>query len=317
LELFYSILETEDLEGHLPLKIQIALVAHVEKKLLFWDNLQARGWEGPSRFPLCAQDIDSTLHVFMLCSFTRALWTTTTTALNIPNHWSGINIQSCFQNWIHTSSTHPMLPIHICWHVWLSRNASIFNEKTPSILHIISLILPEENKFARSLQVKPTIQQPLFIPLDRAVTWFDRASQQGGALCGAGGKLILNSHSSISWMLNCRQGSNTKAELIGAWTSLILASRHTDDLLLLGDSKLTIDWLNGLADFRVAALNSWKERTKDATLLFRKLTFQHIFREENKEADSLSKKALHLPPSQIFYTFWEDGHEGTSHKLNL
>jgi len=96
-----------------------------------------------------------------------------------------------------------------------------------------------------------------------------------------------------------------------------LASHHTDDLLLLGDSKIIIDWLNGLADLRVAALNCWKARTKDATLLFRNLTFQHIFREENKEADSLLKKALRLPPSQIYLTFWEDGHEGISYKIKF
>jgi ribonuclease HI len=118
-------------------------------------------------------------------------------------------------------------------------------------------------------------------------------------------------------MINCRPGSNTKAELIGAWTSLILAHRHTDNLLLLGDSKLIIDWLKGVADFQVAALNSWKERTKDATLLFRNLTFQHIFREANIEADTLSKNALRLTPNQIFFTFWVDGHKGNTHKLNL
>jgi ribonuclease HI len=117
--------------------------------------------------------------------------------------------------------------------------------------------------------------------------------------------------------LNCGQGSNTKAELLGAWTSLVLASRHTDVLLLLGDSKITIDWLNGLADFRVAVLNCWKDRTKDATQLFRKLTFQHIFREENSEADSLSKKALLLPPSQICFSIWEDGNEGPAYKIML
>jgi ribonuclease HI len=117
--------------------------------------------------------------------------------------------------------------------------------------------------------------------------------------------------------LNCCQGTNSKAELIGAWTSLILASRHTDVLLLLGDSKITIDWLNGKVDLQVAALNSWKKRTKEASLLFRNLTFQHIYREENKVADSLSKKALHLPPNQIYFSYWEDGHEGITHKLNL
>jgi len=209
-----------------------------------------------------------------------------------------------------------MLPLHICWQVWLSRNASIFTDKTPSSQHITSLILAEINFSARTIQVKP-VRQPRCIPLDRAVAWFDGASQQRGELCGAGRKVILNAHSSISWMINCRPGSNTKAELIGAWTSLILAHRHTDNLLLLGDSKLIIDSLKGVADFQVAALNSWKERTKDATLLFRNLTFQHIFREANIEADTLSKNALHLTPNQIFFTFWVDGHKGNTHKLNL
>jgi hypothetical protein len=108
-----------------------------------------------------------------------------------------------------------------------------------------------------------------------------------------------------------------KAELLGAWTSLILASHNTDVLLLLGDSKLTIDWLNGLADFQVAVLDCWKERTKDAAQLFRNISFKHIFREENSEADSLSKRALHLPSSQLCFTIWEDGNEGPTYKIKL
>jgi len=166
-------------------------------------------------------------------------------------------------------------------------------------------------------QTNPSVRRPLHIPMDRVVAWFDGASQLGGTQCGAGGKININSHSSIHWTLNCCQGTNTKAELIGAWTSLILASRHTDALLLLGDSKITIDWLKGKANLQVAALNCWKARTLDATLLFRHLTFQHIYREENLVADSLSKKALLLPPCQIFFSYWEDGHEGIPHKIML
>lgn len=108
-----------------------------------------------------------------------------------------------------------------------------------------------------------------------------------------------------------------KAKLLGAWASLILACRHTDELLLLGDSKTTIDWLNGLVEFKVAALECWKMRTTEATLQFRKLIFTHIYREENREADSLSKRALHLPPGQIYFTIWEDGNEGPAIKLKL
>jgi len=46
-------------------------------------------------------------------------------------------------------------------------------------------------------------------------------------------------------MLNGGQGTNTKAELLGAWASLILARRiNIKDLLLLEDSKVIIDWIN-------------------------------------------------------------------------
>jgi hypothetical protein len=109
-----------------------------------------------------------------------------------------------------------------------------------------------------------------------------------------------------------------KAELLGAWASLILASRlHVNELLLLGDSKITIDWLIGRADFQVADLECWKERTRAATKLVKNLTFSHIYREQNHEADILSKKALHLPPGHIRYTRWEDGIEGHTTMINL
>jgi ribonuclease HI len=232
-------------------------------------------------------------------------------------HWTGINVLACFQNWCSNNNTLSLLPIHLCWQVWKTRNAAIFNEKMPSIHSVSTLLLAEANKSGKYLKAKPSLRQSFSIPIDRAVAWFDGASQQGGTLCGAGGKIALNPHTCIRWTLNCGQGSNTKAELLGAWASLVLASRHTDILLLLGDSKNTIDWLSGRADFQVAALDCWKERTKDATHLFRKLTFKHIFREENSEADSLSKKALLLPSSQICFTIWEDGNEGLAYKIKI
>jgi hypothetical protein len=109
-----------------------------------------------------------------------------------------------------------------------------------------------------------------------------------------------------------------KEKLLGAWASLILASRlHINELILLGDSKIIIYWLRGQADFNVATLESWKERTKEATHCFRKLSVTHIFREENNEADTLSKKALYLPPGHFCFTKWEDGNEGPTIKINM
>ena len=108
------------------------------------------------------------------------------------------------------------------------------------------------------------------------------------------------------------------AELMGAWASCTLASRlHISELLLLGDSKITIDWLNGRADFHVADLISWKERTREATKLLNHITFSHIYKGDNMEADILSKKALSLPSGQILFTRWEEGNEGPTSRINL
>jgi hypothetical protein len=105
---------------------------------------------------------------------------------------------------------------------------------------------------------------------------------------------------------------------MGAWASLILAQRlDINELLLLGDSKVIIDWLNGQADLQVAALECWKERTQEATRHIKNLSFSHIYREDNSEADTLSKKALSMPLGQIRFSQWEDGNEGPSISLTL
>jgi ribonuclease HI len=132
------------------------------------------------------------------------------------------------------------------------------------------------------------------------------------------GKFCLNTHTCYRWTLNCGNGSNMKAELLGAWASLNLARRlHIDELLLLGDSKIIVDWLKGQADFKVAALESWKERTKETSHCFRNLSVSHIFREDNCEADTLSKLALNLPPGHFCFTKWEDGNAGPTIKIKL
>ena len=109
-----------------------------------------------------------------------------------------------------------------------------------------------------------------------------------------------------------------KAELVGAWASLNLARRlHIDDLLLLGDSKVIVDWLKGQVDLKVAALENWKDRTKETANWFRNLSVSHIYREDNNEADSLSKLALHMPPGIFSFTKWVDGHAGPTIKIRL
>jgi hypothetical protein len=68
-----------------------------------------------------------------------------------------------------------------------------------------------------------------------------------------------------------------------------LTDRNIEVMLLLGDSKVIIDWIIGKADLQAVALECWKERTLEATRLVKSLSALHIYREDNRIADILSK----------------------------
>jgi ribonuclease HI len=47
------------------------------------------------------------------------------------------------------------------------------------------------------------------------------------------------------WHINGGSGTNSKAELLGAWVTLTIAKLwNITKLKILGDSKVIIDWLN-------------------------------------------------------------------------
>jgi ribonuclease HI len=155
-------------------------------------------------------------------------------------------------------------------------------------------------------------------PADKTLAWFDGVSQQQGFLSGAGGVIKLDVHREYRWILNCGKGTNTRAELMGAWATLVLAVRlSVSDLHVLGDSKTIIDRLNRKGDLRVANLDAWKDRIEEIYPEFRSISFEHIFKEANEHADQLSKKALLSCRGRIAYNLWVEGHKGPSQFIYL
>lgn len=99
---------------------------------------------------------------------------------------------------------------------------------------------------------------------------------------------MKNYHTSFIWKLNCGNGSNTRAEQMGTWASLYMVHRlGIDDIHLLGDSKIVIGGLNKKTTLQVVPLERWKEIIEELFEHFKKLSFAHIFREDNKVADVL------------------------------
>jgi ribonuclease HI len=150
------------------------------------------------------------------------------------------------------------------------------------------------------------------------IGWFDGVAQVRGQISGAGGVIKINSHTEYRWMLNCGPGTNTRAEFLGVWALLTLASRlHLQDLQVFGDSKIVIDWLNHKCVLQVLNLECWKDQIKDLYKDFRTLIFSHIYKEYNQQSDELSKRAPQHQEGKIIYNQMEDGHMGPTLFLNL
>ena len=80
---------------------------------------------------------------------------------------------------------------------------------------------------------------------DTTVACFDGASQANGKHYGGGGVFKTLDLSVYRWFFNCGEGTNTMAELLGVWATLMLAKHLSfHKLQVLGDSKVVIDWLN-------------------------------------------------------------------------
>ena len=139
----------------------------------------------------------------------------------------------------------PTLPAFLCWYIWNETNITIFEAGSPSFQKVVYKAIGAVS--IHGIKAKDTLPCIVRVNLlvDRAIAWFDGETQQWGEKSGAGGKIMTNSNTSVLWTFNYGQGTNTRDELLGAWASLTLAIRLSiSDLLLLGDSKIVIEWLN-------------------------------------------------------------------------
>jgi ribonuclease HI len=74
----------------------------------------------------------------------------------------------------------------------------------------------------------------------------------------------------------------------------LAAQLNIDALQVFGDSKIVIDGLNSRGKLHAISLVSWKDRIKELTKSFSTINFSHIYQEQNKEANFLSKKAIQM-----------------------
>jgi hypothetical protein len=90
-----------------PLKLKLFTWLLMEDKILTWNNLLKRGWQGPGYCYLCKGNEETTFHLFVHCPFTISIWCKTCIHLKVHCGWSGTSIKDCFDSWCTRNSNLP------------------------------------------------------------------------------------------------------------------------------------------------------------------------------------------------------------------
>jgi hypothetical protein len=151
-------------------------------------------------------------------------------------------VSDCFNEWTTKKSVSASLEAIACWHIWIERNKFLFEELTPS--HLLVL---HKNSVTFSWQpaifnLIPNRVCDITQTKGYTLACFDGASLSTRECCAAG--CFFKTHASriTKWYINCRAGTNTKAELMGLWATLTLATIWAiEKIQILGDLKVIID----------------------------------------------------------------------------
>ena len=113
--------------------------------------------------------------------------------------------------------------------------------------------------------------------------------------CGGGATLFLNSthHFKITMGLGTR--SNNYAELLALKLLLCFAiEKNCKRIQIFGDSLAILNWIDKTQRCRNLSLSALFEEANRLLSNFDSITFKHVYRERNEEADRLSKAGLNL-----------------------
>ena len=83
------------------------------------------------------------------------------------------------------------------------------------------------------------------------------------------------------------------------------------------DSKVIIEWAKDVYSLRTMEFQHWARRITDIISTFQRITFRHIYREQNFEADGLSKLALREEMKNITWELLLKGAKIDQGSLNI
>jgi hypothetical protein len=211
----------------IPLKITLFLWLAVEGRLSTWDKLQAKGWIGSGICLLCNKNAEDIAHLFIHCPFVVLVWANCAQLQNTIYIWIGNTINQCMEEWVGNKAMTKRLPALVCWHIWLECNNLLFEGKGPSTWSVAHRTLNMLRNLPNGTKTITKILRvnSIFRINGYSLAFFDGASMDRGSNCGAGGTIFCSDLTKYRWHFNGGAGTNTKAELLGAWASLFLAKK--------------------------------------------------------------------------------------------
>jgi ribonuclease HI len=270
-------------------------------RILTGANYRKRGGIGPVVCSLCLKDDETIDHLLIHCEYTQLIWKEILNSLSFQMPgiillWKVILLQ-----WFTNYPKMRYIPFLVCWRIWKYRNKILFENWQREDLQIITKILLDiqEHKGSEEVIKVEYILSPIYFD-DKPIGFFDGVVVND--YCGAGIYIKLNYDHSYKAHFAGGKGNNMKAEILGLWGLLFLAQRLTIcRMMVVGDSKVTIDWINESTNLNLIYLHNWKEQIKSLKVGFEDIKFMHIHREFNTVADQLSKKAMDNPLGWFHY----------------
>ena len=154
----------------------------------------------------------------------------------------------------------------------------------------IALALPKYLRLKKQREI-------LALEIDRTYPWgfFDGASQNN--LCEGGAILHLGENQSFELITGLGEGSNNWAELLSLKLLLIFAAeKGCRTIKVFGDSLNVINWVKRIQTCRDLLLCNILQSIWDVMESFELITYTHVYRENNNQANSASKEGLLLDP---------------------
>lgn len=129
--------------------------------------------------------------------------------------------------------------------------------------------------------------------IDTNTPWeffYGAANQQG---CGGGFILYINDHHNYKVKLGLGAGTNNYVELITLRHLLLhfALGHHCTSINIFGDSKIIINWFNGITDCHIHTLSIILNEVYNFKAAFNNISCSLIYREHNSHADKLSMGA--------------------------